>query len=79
MHKVLFKKNDRYVVQPRSMDSVSIIIELSNSDWVIALILGVTNNINAIDDLNFHCLKNFVPKHECEVFDKLIIPFLMTL
>ena len=78
LNKNLFKETGRCVVQPSSMDSIAIVVKPTNSDSVIAFVLGITSNMNPIHDLKFHSLKNSLPKNENEAFDKLIIPFLMT-
>ena len=73
----LFEETSRYVFQPSSIHSISIVVESTNSDLAIAFVLGITSDMNLIHDLKFHSLKNFLPKNENEAFDHLIIPSLM--
>ena len=77
LDKFLMKENERCVVQPSPLDYISIVVELTNYDSVIAFVLGITGNINTIHDQNFYCLKYYIPNNESETYDTLIITFLM--
>ena len=57
LNKFLFKETSRCVLQLSLIDSISTLVEPTNSDSVISFVLGTISNINTFHDLNFHCLK----------------------
>ena len=66
------------MVKPISIAFTSIVVDLSDSDSIIDFILGITSNISTIEYFKCYYLKKSIPQNESEVFDKLIIPFLIT-
>ena len=78
LNRYLWKDTLRCVVQPRSIDSISIVVNINDYDYVVAFVLGVTSNISTIDYLKFFSLDSNIPQNESEAFDRFIISFLMT-
>ena len=50
----LFNETGRCLVQRSLTNSISIVVELNNSNSVIAFVLELTSNMNPIYDLNVH-------------------------
>ena len=74
---LLWKDTCRRVVQARSTDSTSVVVEPNNADLIVAFVLGITSNVNTFDNHNLYSLKNNLPKNENEAIDKPIIQLLI--
>ena len=78
LRKSLWRDTQRYVVQSRSTDSISIAVEPHNLEFIITFVLWITKDVNTLDGHNLYSLKKNFSKNKNEAIDKLIIPCLMT-
>ena len=61
LNKYLWKDTFRCVVQLSSVDSISILVHPNDLNFVIPVVLGISNDINNVDYFKHYSLKTNIP------------------
>ena len=66
------------MVQPSSIDAVSILVHSNDYNSVLAFVLRIYCNVNTMDYFNFYSLKKNMSQNKMAAFHRLILSFLTT-